>query len=298
MEKRSTSQPPQSWTILKLLRWTTSYFTKHQVENPRASAEILLAHTLGYQRIDLYIRYEQPLTKQELATFKSYIQRRVKREPTAYIVGSKEFWSKNFAVTFDVLIPRPETECLVETVLAGLKSWNPEKPKRILELGTGSGAIAVAIASERPMDQVFASDISFKAIQIAQQNARNHQIDNRILFFLSDWFEALNQAQTCMDMIVSNPPYIPTHVIDTLQPEIRLYEPRISLDGGIDGLSAIRHIIQYSYDYLVDNGRLVLEIGHDQKKKIEAFVIDFKRYKSIRFIKDYSGYDRIVELIK
>lgn len=282
-------QHPPQWNILSLLKWTTEYFTSRSIESPRASAEILLAHTLNLKRIDLYIRYDQPMTADELACFKAVIRRRAAGEPVAYIVGEKEFWSLSFRVSSDVLIPRPETEILVETALSVI----PEKPcQKILELGAGSGAIIVSLASERPGHQFFASDYSINALNIARKNAEMHQADIR--FFAGDWVSALHHHAR-FDLIISNPPYIPTSDIDALQPEIRKFEPRLALDGGKDGLDAIRHILNYARYHLVSGGNLMLEIGYDQKDRICAIAEQFG-YAELHCIRDYAGLDRVVRM--
>lgn len=286
-------QNPPQWNILSLIKWTTDYFQSRSIESPRASAEILLAHTLRLRRIELYMRYDQPLTANELACFKALIKRRAAGEPVAYIVGQKEFWSLTLSVTKDVLIPRPETEMLVETALKILHPNHQDNHKRISEVGTGSGAIILALASERPGHKFFASDYSVKALNIARHNAKNHGLDIR--FFAGNWFAPLSQKseKACFDLIVSNPPYIPTADIETLQTEIRNFEPRLALDGGKDGLDAIRHIIENAKNHLVPGGSLMLEIGYDQKDRVFA-IAEKCGYKDMRCIKDYSGHDRVV----
>ncbi|MFC1885497.1 peptide chain release factor N(5)-glutamine methyltransferase [Thermodesulfobacteriota bacterium] len=297
MQIRKTN-PKGPWTILKLLNWAVSYFSSLHVENPRASAEILLAHTLKSERIDLYVRYDQPLTNDELARFKSFIQRRAKREPVAYIVGEKEFWSLPFFVSKDVLIPRPETECLIESALSLLSEAEAADsnrlPRRILDLGTGSGAIVLALASERPDDLFFASDYSVNAVQTARKNAARSGFDKRIGFFSGDWLAPVQGRGSRLDMIVSNPPYIPSEDIAGLQPEVCDYEPSSALDGGIDGLFCLKRIIGAAPDVLNPNGYLLLEIGHDQKKRIRSLIDRSGRYTDVSFVKDYSGLDRVV----
>ncbi|AQV00395.1 MULTISPECIES: peptide chain release factor N(5)-glutamine methyltransferase [Desulfococcus] len=296
---KQTEAPP--WTILNILKWTTSYFTSHNVENPRASAEILLAHVLGVKRIDLYIRYDQPLIPAELSRFKATIRRRVRREPVAYIVGEREFWSMPIAVTPDVLIPRPETECLVETALATLSSGPGEHqgaPTGILELGTGSGAVVLALAAELKKAVFTATDRSLRAIAVARRNARRFSLEPRIRFFCGDWFACLRPQGLHFDMILSNPPYIPTAEIDRLQPEVARYEPRGALDGGADGLTSIRAIIGRAHHYLRSGGYLLLEIGYDQKADIESLAGEHSTYVQLDFIRDYSGHDRVVRLLR
>ena len=286
------------WTILELLNWATAYFKSHNIEDPRASAEILLSHALQLRRIDLYLQYDQPLGVNELACFKSLIRRRIQREPAAYIVGTKEFWSLDLFVTEDVLIPRPETECLVERALVWLPENADTSAKRILELGTGSGAISISLANHRPLHFFFASDISAEAVGLAKKNARVHQLDKRICFFCGDWFSPVNRKGGYFDMIISNPPYIATRVIKSLQPEIWKYEPELALNGGTDGLKALRHIISRAYIYLCQQGVLLIEIGYDQKDDIAEIIEACGQYEDVVFFKDYSGHDRLVQMCK
>ncbi|MFQ5485071.1 MAG: peptide chain release factor N(5)-glutamine methyltransferase [Desulfobacterales bacterium] len=291
-----------NWTILKLLQWATSYFKTRGIEGPRASAEILLAHILKLNRIDLYLQYDKPLSSCELSGFKASVKRRVKREPVAYIVGTRGFWSMTLAVTPDVLIPRPETELLVETALLLFKvnpgSDHSVGPKRVLELGTGSGAVTLALASEQPQHLFFASDRSTPAVVLAKENAKSHHMGKSANFFSADWFSPLRQIGQHFDFIISNPPYVPTRMISELQPEIRLYEPVDALDGGQDGLSSLRYLIRYSHRYLNPQGYLILEIGDNQKTAVERIAEKCDRYEKIVFIKDFSGSYRVVQMMK
>lgn len=301
MQNQPRSTDPE-WTIIKLLKWTTSYFESHDIEDPRIEAEILLAHALQLQRIDLYLQYDQPLSTNELSRFKDLIKRRINREPVAYIVGTKEFWSMDFRVTRDVLIPRPETEFLVEAALTLLpkESAFPKNPvpKRILELGTGSGAVISALASMRPNHLFFASDRITAAVKLANQNAKNHGIENRINFICADWFEPFKAQRAVFDMIVSNPPYVPSRVIGNLQPEIAKFEPISAIDGSEDGLLSIKHIINNAHLYIQPKGYLLLEIGYDQRNNVQKIIDQCSRYKNVVYTKDYSGYDRVVQMRK
>lgn len=301
MHDQSDYRNPE-WTILKLLKWTTSYFKSHKIESPRPGSEILLANILKINRIDLYLRYDQPLNRDELDKFKALIKRRVKREPVAYITGVKEFWSLNLAVTKDVLIPRPETECLVEAALlllpAGFGSDSSFCPKRILDLGTGTGAIILALSSEQPGHLYYASDCSVKAIKVAKENAKRNNLNEAVRFFVGDWFSPINEKKAFFDIIISNPPYIQTGALCSLQPEIYEYEPGIALDGDEDGLSSLRRIINSAHIYLNRQGSLFLEIGHDQKDAVRKIIDDSERYDDVVFSKDYSGYDRVVRMRK
>ncbi len=284
------------WTIIKLLRWAAGYFDSRHIDSPRATAEILLAHTLAAERIDLYLRYDQPLNLDELKRFKAVIKRRLKREPVAYILGHKAFWSLDLKVTKDVLIPRPETECLVEKALASLAADSYSEPRYILELGTGSGAIILALASENARHSYWGTDISGAAIQVARQNSIRHGLGANIRFIVADWLAPFDARSGLFDLIVSNPPYVKSGDLKQLQPEIQAYEPLAALDGSKDGLRCLRHIVQSAHLYLKPGGALMLEIGHDQKEQLKQIIDRSGQYEAVAFDKDYSGYDRIATM--
>jgi len=287
-----------NWTIIKLIRWAASYLKSYDIDSPRATGEILLAHALKLKRIDLYLNYDQPLTEDELQRFKALIKRRIKREPVAYILGVKEFWSLELTVNQHVLIPRPETECLVEKALAFLSQSTSSPRQRILDLGTGSGAIAVALASQQPQHIYFASDRFWPTLAVARGNAKRHGLSERIHLFVGDWFASLRDAKPDFDMMVSNPPYVPSDVIGGLQPEICRYEPRAALDGAMDGLACHRTIIGAAPTYLKPGGLLMLEIGHDQTDAVRRIAESTGNYAEFNCAKDYSGYDRVVWMRK
>lgn len=281
------------WTVLKLLEWTTAYFQSHDIDSPRSTAEILLAAVLDLERIDLYLRYDQPLQSTELQRFKTLIRRRVSREPVAYIVGRREFWSLDLMVSPDVLIPRPETECLVEQALPLL---DRDRPLRVLDLGTGSGAIAIALAHEVPQHRYWASDVSEPAVRVARRNAIQHGLQDRVVFFCSAWMDALHPRRACFDLIISNPPYIPGGQIDRLQPEIAQFEPRGALDGGAGGIDCIRAILREAPRYLTATGTLLMEIGEDQRVHVERLAGEIGGYQPPVFFNDYAGAVRGVHL--
>jgi len=293
----ASTDKPSPWTTLDLVKWTAGYFKGHQVENARSEAEILLAHTLKARRIDLYLNHDKPLCEGELKHFKSLIKRRVDGEPVAYITGTREFWSLALAVNPSVLIPRPETECLVEAVLPFLDG-HAGLMKRVLEMGAGSGAVIIALAHEHPEHRYVAMDRSITALQTARKNARMHKVDSRIDWFCGDWEAALAPDREAFDLVVSNPPYIRSRDIDGLQPEIRNYEPRMALDGDRDGLRCIRHIIESAHRYLRPGGLVALEMGYDQKKDIQAIAGEVGKYGPPQIIKDYSGHDRVALMVK
>ena len=292
--------PPETrvWTILDVLSWTAAFFSDHRVEAPRVSAELLLAHVLGIKRLDLYLRYDQPLIPDELAAFRSLISRRKAGEPVAYILGEKAFWSMDLTVSPDVLIPRPDTECLVETALSFLAGPGPNAAAErwVLEPATGSGAVVLALAKSLPDCRFFALDRSPAALAVARCNAVRYELTHRVNFFAGDWFSALgNSAAGRFDMIVVNPPYVASGDIDHLAPEIG-FEPRMALDGGTDGLDHVRHILQAAGRLLKPGGHLLIEIGWDQKERVARIAEQAGLYTAVGFAKDLAGHHRVVHM--
>ena len=287
-----------TWTILKILNWTTDYFKRHAIESPRIDAEILLSHTLGCQRIDLYVRHDQPLNDEELARFKRLIRRRAAFEPVAYITGVKEFWSLSFEVTPDVLIPRPDTERLVEAAIEYLATDNSAQSARVLELGIGSGAITISVAHELGAGRYWAMDRSLPAIRVARNNAVRNEVANRIHFLVGDWFSPLSTESALFDLIVANPPYIPSSDINHLAEDIKRFEPLSALDGGPDGLEDISAILERSHRHMLPGGVVLMEIGYDQKKAVQQYARQIDAYSSIQFLKDYGGNDRVAVVTK
>ncbi|MGD8369682.1 MAG: peptide chain release factor N(5)-glutamine methyltransferase [Desulfobacterales bacterium] len=286
--------PDETWTMLRALNWTASYFASCGIDSPRSSAEILLAHSLGLQRIDLYVRYDQPLQDEELRGFKSLIRRRVAREPVAYITGEREFWSMPLLVTPAVLIPRPETERLVEAAAEAL----PEAGTlRMLEPGSGSGAVSIALATERPSLRIFASDRSAAALSVAGKNAARHGVAERIEFFVGDWLCPVSD-KAAFDAVVCNPPYVPSGEIDSLQPEVSRFEPRRALDGGPDGLDAVRRLAADALGCLKPGGTLLFEIGFDQGPAACRIVAAAGGFAAPVVLKDYAGKDRVIRVCK
>ena len=288
--------PEEPWTILKLLQWTTDYFQRNKVAESRASAEVLLAHLLSEDRLFLYLNYDRPMAAEELAAFRTFVKRRLAGEPNQYITGMQEFWSLPFRVSPDVLIPRPETEVLLETVLEFLGSSHPEV--RILDLGTGSGAIAVALARELGVISIVATDSSMAAVKLARENALLNKIDSKIHFVCADMFSAFSTSSAKFTVVATNPPYVSHAEFSNLSPEIRDYEPRDALDGGPDGLAAIRHIIKEAPTVLSRKGALIMEIGADQAESVSALVKNSQHYESHRIIRDYSGLDRVILAVR
>jgi release factor glutamine methyltransferase len=279
----------ESWTIKKVLDWTTEYFNKHKIENPHLEAEILLSYALHIDRIRLYIDFENEVDKKSLEMFKGFINRRIKGEPTAYITGSKHFMSLIFNVTPDVLIPRPETELLIENAIELSKAF--EGRISVLDIGTGSGVIAVSLAKFMDNIEIHATDLSGKALEVAAGNAKKHGVENKIKFIEADLFPAEDLKY---DIIVSNPPYIKTADLKGLQIEIRDYEPYSALDGGPDGLVFYRRIAEKAGGYMKDGGHLLLEIGAEQSKEVTTLLQSGLKRDKIRVKKDLNGLDRVV----
>lgn len=287
-----------TWTILKILNWTTDYFKRQTIESPRIDAEILLSHTLGCQRIDLYVRHDQPLNGEELVRFKRLIQRRAAFEPVAYITGVKEFWSLSFQVTPAVLIPRPDTERLVEAAIEHLAAGDRAQSARVLELGIGSGAITISVAHELGAGRYWATDRSKQAIRVAHKNAVRNEVADRIHFLVGDWFSPLSAEYALFDLIVANPPYIPSADIGNLADDIKQFEPLSALDGGADGLDDIKVILKQSYRHLLPGGVVMMEIGYHQKEDVQHYARQIDSYSSIQFLKDYGGNDRVAVVTK
>lgn len=284
------------WTIGRILAWTQGYFIRREIDSPRLSSEILLAHCLGVERLDLYLYHDRPLNRNELTAFRRLIERRVDREPVAYITGSKGFWESEFQVKPGVLIPRPDTERLVELSLEAL-SERALPNGRVLELGVGSGAVIISLAKTNPELSCFASDISLISLEVAALNAQKELGVSKVAFVVGSWFTPFN-SRAKFDLIVSNPPYIPTGDILGLQPEVSLFEPSLALDGGSDGLACIRTIMMQACDYLVPEGILLMETGSDQRERVEEIFRDCPGFSSIEFFDDYAGLNRVVRLGK
>jgi release factor glutamine methyltransferase len=280
------SEPSQTWTILAVLNWTAQRFTEAGLGSPRLDAEVLLAHVLGYSRVQLYTRFDQPLERTELDAYRELIRRRLKGEPVAYLTGTKEFWSLAFKVDPRVLIPRPETELLVETAL----ELTADLPAGVLaDVGTGSGAIACALKKERPGWRVLATDVSGDALAVARENAARLGLD---LELLEGDLEAPLAAHAPLDLLVSNPPYIDAAELATLQREVRDHEPRLALSPGTDGLAVIRRLVAAAAALLRPGAALALEIGTGQGAAVRALLAG-AGFVEVAVRRDYAGHDRV-----
>jgi len=286
----------KAWTIGELLKVSTDYLKQKGIDSPRLSAEILLAHQLHLTRVKLYLQHDQPLTDQEVEGYRALIRRRLSREPVQYITGTQEFWSMTFMVNPSVLIPRPETEVLLEQALL-LSKENPhlrEEGVKLLDLGTGCGALAVALAAEFEKASIFATDRSEEALQVARRNAERLGVKDRVDFKRGDWFAPFGGKATRFDLILSNPPYIPTESLDALAPEVREHEPRSALNGGEQGMRDIARILKEAPDYLVPGGWILMEMDPEQTAKAVGIIDESGQLTEHRRVQDYSHRYRVV----
>jgi release factor glutamine methyltransferase len=273
------------WTVLKLLRWTADYFNGRDIDSPRLAAELLLAETLGLDRVGLYLNFERPLQADELTAYRERVRRRARREPLAYILGRTEFWSLPFKVTPAVLIPRPDSELLVEVALPLLAG-----AARVLDVGTGSGALAIALAHERPEWMVTAIDLSPEALAVAAENARSNGVAERV-HCLSGDLAVLPGGP--FDLVVANPPYIPSGDLAALMPEVRDFEPHLALDGGRDGLEAYRALTRQAGAVLAPGGWLLVEVGLGQVANVQE-LFAAAGLTEIFTARDLAGIERVV----
>ena len=282
------------------LEWSIDRLTQAGVDSPRMEAEVLLAGALGFGREEIYRRPERILNEDEKSVSRDFVGRRVRQEPVAHILGHREFWSLDFKITPDVLIPRPETETLIETLLKLQAKLNAEastgQVRRLLDIGTGSGIIAVVAAREITDCRVTATDLSPDALVVARENADTHDVSDQINFIQGDLFAEV--PETLYDFIVSNPPYIETKRLPDLMPDVRNFEPTAALDGGVDGLDFYRRIISKASDYLKEGGGLVFEIGETQAEAVSRLLCAEDEYETLKVTQDYSGYDRVVSARK
>jgi release factor glutamine methyltransferase len=276
--------------ILDVINKTTPYFEQRGVESPRLTIELLLAHLLKKKRLELYLEFERQLDEPQLGQLRELVKRRSAGEPLQYITGETEFCGLKFAVDRRVLIPRPETESLVETVVAGVRSQEPGV--RIVDVGTGSGCIAVALAKQLPAAELMAVDSSDDALAVAQENAKRHGFEKRIRFFHSDLLTELPDSSK-VDVVVSNPPYIAAGELAGLPKEVRDFEPVSALTAGIDGLDVVRRLVTDGRRVLKSSGFLAMEIGAGQCAAVENLLLD-GGYAVPEVVKDLQGHERVI----
>jgi len=277
-------------TVLEVIKLSTEYLQKKGVESPRANAEILLAEILKCKRLELYLAFDKPLAENEVQVYREAIRKRGLRIPLQYIVGNVEFYGLKLIVNENVLIPRPETELLVEKIINDSdKSTN----LKILDIGVGSGNISLSISKNLPNSKVVAIDISKSALDVANQNAEVNSLQDRIEFRLFDFMNDDLNSLGKFDLIVSNPPYVSENDYESLEPELKNHEPKIALTDNSNGISFYKRIIEASDLLLKKPGKIYFELGIDQSAQVQEY---FKQnnFTNIKIIKDYSGIERII----
>jgi release factor glutamine methyltransferase len=280
------------WTIGRLLNWTADYLKQHGSESPRLEAEVLLAHARGCQRIELYTSFGDEADEALRTKFRALVKRRAEGAPVAYLVGHREFYSLDFRVTPDVLIPRPETELLVLALLDLVKATPGEGPVTVADVGTGSGIVAIAAARRAPRVRATALDISPQALTVAGENAQRLGVADRVEFLESDLLAAVPAGRT-FDVVASNPPYISTAEMHTLARDVREHEPRLALEAGPTGTEVIERLIPQAAERLVAGGSLLLEISPMLQQRVEALLTAESRLQLEPTMKDLAGLARV-----
>ncbi len=290
----ASAADPDRWTVGRLLNWTKDYLERRGCEFPRLDAEVLLAHVLGWQRVQLYTHFEEEVGAEPRAAYRELIRRRAEGSPVAYLVGRKEFYSLPLRVTPAVLIPRPDSEFVVVEFLALTRGI---AAPRCVDIGTGSGCLALACAHEHKGATFFAVDVSPDALAVAAANANALGLSNRVKFRAGSLLDPV-AADGPFDVIVSNPPYIPSAVIPTLERGVRDFEPHCALDGGPDGLSVVAPLIAQAVGLLKPGGHLILEIGSDQESQVRALLAAQPTLKLAPTVRDHANHPRVVRVTK
>jgi release factor glutamine methyltransferase len=286
------------WTLQKLLGWMTEYFTEKNLDSPRLSAEMLLSFALGLSRIELYTNFEKVVEQSQLDKLRRLVKRAAANEPIQYIIGSTEFYSLQIELDKNCLIPRPETELLVERAVEYLRQ--KDQKQRVCDLCTGSGCVAVAIAKNYPKAEIVATDISDKALKKADQNIKKYELSDKVQLLCGDLFDAIiaQLDDTKFDLIVSNPPYVSESEFEELDTKIKNYEPAQALLAGDDGLDVYRRIAEQAPDYLKKNAILMLETGYRQGQQVMDLLDETGEFSQIKKEKDLNENDRIVSAKK
>jgi release factor glutamine methyltransferase len=280
------------YTVGEVLNRTAKYLKEKGFENSRLNAEVMLGHILDRARIGLYLEYDRPLSDAQLGGYRALLKRRLSGCPLQYVTGNTEFYSLGFEVSSAVLIPRPETEILVEAVVKRLARL--PGPLEAADIGTGCGAIAVTLAVHLPQARLWATDRSPEALAVARANAERHGVSDRIQFARGDLFAPLGGREHSLAAVISNPPYVPTPQLRQLPIEIRDHEPVMALDGGHDGLDVVRRLISQAAGFLSPGGLLALEVGAGQAVTVGAFLEQQARLRPDGVIQDYAGHDRVI----
>lgn len=287
------SPPSRSdiWTIGQLLEWTTQHFTAKQLDSPRLDAQLLLAEVLGCSKIELYMMYRDEVGPADRARFRALVVQRAQGSPVAYLLGRREFYGLDLEVNRSVLIPRPETEFLVDQALEYARRHNLA---HFLDVGTGSGAIAIALCHKWETARGWAVDISPEALAVAERNANKHQVKERLEFLLGDLWEPV-PADALFDLIVSNPPYVSTGEYAELSPTVRDHEPRLALEAGPEGLSAIRRLLADAARFLRPGGLLLMEIGSTQGEAVAKLLKNHPEFEGVNILLDYARLPRVAQ---
>lgn len=280
----------ETWTIQRILGWTQRYFVEKGIASPRLDAELLLAATLGKNRVHLYTHFDQPLTTEERDSFREKVKRRAAREPVAYILGQREFYGRPFVVNRDVLIPRPETEHLVDAVCEWVKGQALAAP-RIVDLGVGSGAIAITLACELEGAKVMGTDLSEAALAVARTNSAALGTAERVELLQGNLYAPVEGR--CFDVVVSNPPYVAEQAYTGLEPEVRSFEPALALVAAEEGLAVIRSVLAGAWSRLATPGLLACEIGFDQEAAVSAALAAAGAWAAVRVARDLQGHPRV-----
>lgn len=284
---------PDTWTIGRLLEWTTGYLRDQQSDSPRLDAELLLAQALGCQRIELYTSFERVPDDAQRDKFRDLVRRRAAGSPVAYLLGHREFYSLDFRVTPDVLIPRPETEFLVIATLDLLRQRQASSPPSIVDVGTGSGIVAISLAKNFPEAAITAIDISPQALEVAKSNAETHEVHDQIRFHEGDLLAALEDSVQ-VDFVVSNPPYVSTSEMAELPRDVADFEPHLALEAGPDGTEVIERLIPQAAARLRSGGYLLIEISPMIESKVRALIEQEPAFEPMPTTKDLAGLARIV----
>ncbi|MBI1373245.1 MAG: peptide chain release factor N(5)-glutamine methyltransferase [Phycisphaera sp.] len=288
---RANAEDTTNWTSRKLLEWTAAHLDRKGVDSPRLSAEMLLAHILHVPRINLFMDMDRPASPLERAAFRDLVERAAEHEPVQYLVGHAHLYSLQFAVNRHVLIPRPSTETLIEHIIQHTRTTPGFASPSIVDIGTGSGAIAVALAVNLPEARIVATDISPDALELAKQNAARHDVADRIDFRLGDLYEPLSGP---FHYVVSNPPYISDAEWEYVERNVKDYEPVGALRGGVDGLDQLRPLIAHASEHLAKPGQLVLEIAASQKQAVLDLAKAAKGLTNPRVLADHEKHPRML----
>ena len=290
---------PQPWTARRLIEWTTEHFATNGIESARLDAELLLGHALRRDRMWLYLNFDEPVAPDMLAIYRQLVKKRADRIPVAYLTGAREFYALPFRVTPDVLIPRPDTEDLVKAALSRFVAPTDGSPLRIADVGTGSGAIAISLAKEwapKPIE-LTAIDISRDALNVAQENAAELEVEDAITFCEGDLLDAVEPGTT-FHAVVSNPPYIPSAELDSLQPEVAKHEPRLALDGGADGFDVVRRLVAQAGGFVEAGGLFALEVGAGQAATVAGLIGDTGEFRPCEIVRDLADVERVVLAVR